>query len=181
MTTDDRSDAEQQTLETPVVTQVARGEWITLAAFVGLALLVHQQILGPLTDSGYASGDAVNNAALFPRLVANLILGLCALQLLQLLRRRVLLSAEFLQRTTRANAQRCAIGCAILVAYLAGLPVLGFYAATVAFLLAMMVTLNTRPLWLAALVAVLLTLAVGYVFEDLLRVVLPHGHLGLAL
>lgn len=165
--------------EAQVVDRVAPGEWLLLAAFVGLGLFVHQQILGPLTDQGNASGDAVNNAALFPRLVANLILGLCALQLVQLLRRRVLLSIEFLQVTTPENAWRCLAATVVLFAYVLGLPLLGFYPATVAFLLALFLLLKARPIWIAVLVAVLLTLVVGYVFEELLRVVLPQGRLGL--
>ncbi|MGY3437597.1 MULTISPECIES: tripartite tricarboxylate transporter TctB family protein [unclassified Marinovum] len=162
-----------------VVDRVAAGEWALLAVFTAVALFVHQQILGPLTDQGYASGDAVNNAALFPRLVANLILGLCALQLVQLLRRRVLLSSEFRHGTTRDHALRCLVASAALVAYLLGLPLLGFYPATGAFLLALFLLLKARPIWMALLVAVLLTFAVGYVFEELLRVVLPQGRLGL--
>ncbi|WP_323765701.1 tripartite tricarboxylate transporter TctB family protein [Marinovum sp.] len=165
--------------DTDVVARVALGEWLLLAAFVALALFVHQQILGPLTDEGYASGDAVNNAALFPRLVANLILGLCALQLVQLLRRRVRLSPEFLHPATRETVWRCLVASAVLFAYVLGLPLLGFYPATGAFLLALFLLLKARPVWIAALVAVLLTFVVGYVFEELLRVVLPQGRLGL--
>jgi hypothetical protein len=164
-----------------VVDKVAPGEWVMLAGFTALGLFVHQQILGPLTEAGYASGDAVNNAALFPRLVANLILGLCALQLVQLLRRRVLLSAEILHIAERGYAWRCLIAFLVLLAYLASLPLLGFYPSTAAFLLALFVLLKARPVWMAALVAVLLTFVVGYVFEELLRVVLPHGHFGLSL
>ncbi|OSP56377.1 tripartite tricarboxylate transporter TctB family protein [Pseudoruegeria sp. SK021] len=177
------SDSELRKDDTTATTvaRVAAGEWIALGAFVALALFVHQQILGPLTDAGYADGDAVNNAALFPRLIANLILGLCAIQFVQLLRRRVQLSAEFMYDAPRENALRCLVGFGILVGYLLGLPVLGFYPATVLFLLAMFLTLKTRPVWIAALVAVLLTLAIGFVFEELLRVVLPLGRFGLTL
>lgn len=163
------------------VDRVAPGEWVMLAAFTALALFVYQQIYGPLTAAGYADGDAVNNAALFPRLVANMILGLCALQFLQLLRRRVLLSAEFRHGSTSDTAWRCGVGTVVLLVYLLVLPVIGFYPATAAFLLALFLLLKSRPVWIAALVAVLMTLAVGYVFEELLRVVLPHGRLGLSL
>lgn len=176
------------TIETPdtgtrtnVVARVAPGEWALLAAFAAVALFVHQQILGPLTDAGYASGDPVNNAALFPRLVANLILGLCALQFIQLIRRRVLLSSEFLTETTRDYALRCLVAAQVLPAYLLLLPLLGFYPATAGFLWALFLLLKARPIWLAVLVAVLMTLIVGYVFEELLRVVLPHGQFGLSL
>lgn len=164
-----------------MVDRVAPGEWVMLAGFTALALFVYQQIYGPLTAAGYAEGDAVNNAALFPRLVANMILGLCGLQFLQLLRRRVLLSPEFRHGAKDGTLWRCAAGTAVLLAYLLALPVVGFYPATAVFLLALFLLLKSRPVWIAALVAVLMTLAVGYVFEELLRVVLPHGRFGLSL
>lgn len=167
--------------ETGRVDRVPPGEWLMLAAFAALGLFVYQQIAGPLTDQGNASGDPVNNAALFPRLVANLILGLCALQLVQLLRRRLLPSAEFLHGATRDTIWRCLAGFGVLLAYLAALPLAGFYPATAAFLLALFLLLKARPIWIAALAAAAVTLAVGYVFEELLRVVLPQGRLGLSL
>jgi hydrogenase/urease accessory protein HupE len=167
--------------QTPIVARVALGEWLVLAAFAGIAMFVYQQILGPLTDQGYASGDAVNDAALFPRLIANLILFLCALQFVQLLRRRVLVTVEFMQEPLRDNVWRCFAGSGMLVAYLLALPYLGFYPATSIFLLGLFVLLKARPVWFAALVAIILTLAVGYVFEDLLRVVLPRGLFDLSL
>lgn len=161
------------------VHRVALGEWAMLAGFVLLGLFVHQQILGPLTAAGHADGDPVNNAALFPRLVANLILGLCGLQLIQLLRRRVLLSDEFRLKARRGTIARGLAGLGLLVAYLLALPMAGFHAATMVFLFSLFALLKARPLWIAALVAVLMTLAVGYVFEELLRVVLPQARLGL--
>ncbi len=161
------------------VHRVALGEWAMLAGFTMLGLFVHQQILGPLTAAGYAEGDAVNNAALFPRLVANLILGLCGVQLIQLLRRRVLLSDEFRLEARRGNMARALAGLGVLLAYIVALPMAGFHAATVVFLFALFWLLKARPLWIAALIAVLMTLAVGYVFEELLRVVLPQARLGL--
>lgn len=175
------TDSAPQEPATGRVARVALGEWLMLAAFTALGLFVYQQIYGPLTAQGNASGDPVNNAALFPRLVANLILGLCALQFIQLLRRRVLLSAEFLQGATPDTALRALAGFGVLLAYLVALPLAGFYPATAVFLLALFVLLKARPIWIAALVAVLITLVVGYVFEELLRVVLPQGRLGVSL
>jgi hypothetical protein len=161
--------------EVPVVTRVAVGEWVVLAAFGAVVAFVYQQILGPLTEQGYASGDAVNDAALFPRIVANVILALCALQFLQLLRKRVLVTMEFMQKPQRGNIWRCILSATILIVYLLALPYLGFYPATFLFVFGLFLTLKARPLWFAAIAALLLTLAVGYIFEDLLRVVLPRG------
>ena len=166
--------------ESGQVSRVALGEWLVLAAFIALGIFVYQQINGPLTAQGNASGDPVNNAALFPRLVANLILGLSALQLVQLLRRKVRLSAEFRHKATGDSAWRCVACFGMLLAYLFALPLAGFYPATAAFLLALVVLLKARPIWFATLVAVLITFVVGYVFEELLRVVLPQGRLGLS-
>ncbi|TCS53209.1 tripartite tricarboxylate transporter TctB family protein [Primorskyibacter sedentarius] len=166
--------------ESGQVSRVALGEWLMLAAFIALGIFVYQQINGPLTAQGNASGDPVNNAALFPRLVANLILGLSALQLVQLLRRKVRLSAEFRYKATGDSAWRCLACFGMLLAYLFALPLAGFYPATAAFLLALVVLLKARPIWFAVLVAVLITFVVGYVFEELLRVVLPQGRLGLS-
>ena len=166
--------------ESGQVSRVALGEWLMLAAFIALGIFVYQQIYGPLTAQGNASGDPVNNAALFPRLVANLILGLSALQLVQRLRRKVRVSAEFRHKATGDSAWRCLACFGMLLAYLFALPLAGFYPATAAFLLALVVLLKARPIWFAVLVAVLITFVVGYVFEELLRVVLPQGRLGLS-
>ncbi len=70
---------------------------------------------------------------------------------------------------------RVVISVALIVAYVAAVPRLGFFSATFVYLIAHMAYLGIRPLWkpLAVTAGVLAVLYV--LFEFLLRVDLPGG------
>ena len=73
------------------------------------------------------------------------------------------------------TAPRVLISLALIVAYIVLVPVLGFFTATLVYLVAHMTYLGIRPLWkpVATTVGVLAVLYV--LFEFLLRVDLPGG------
>lgn len=74
-----------------------------------------------------------------------------------------------------APALRVVLSIALITGYIVLVPILGFFTATFAYLIAHMVYLGIRPLWkpLATTVGVLAVLYV--LFEFLLRVDLPGG------
>lgn len=73
------------------------------------------------------------------------------------------------------TAPRVLISLALIVAYIMLVPFLGFFTATLAYLIAHMLYLGIRPLWkpVATTAGVLAVLYV--LFEFLLRVDLPGG------
>lgn len=76
------------------------------------------------------------------------------------------------------SSQRVAISIALITAYIVMVPVLGFFTATLVYLVGHMTYLGIRPLW-KPVAATLGVLGVLYVlFEFLLRVDLPSGLLG---
>ena len=166
------------------------GEWLVLGFFVAVAALVFQQIATSLTEQGAASGDPLANAALFPRMVAILMLGLAALIGLRTALGRMAPPPEHATFDATpdqppeppAVRARMMLGTiALLCLYLVALRPLGFHIATTAAIAAMFALLGVRPLWWAALAGAGLNLLVAFVFEGLLKVVLPTGVFGISL
>jgi tripartite-type tricarboxylate transporter receptor subunit TctC len=67
---------------------------------------------------------------------------------------------------------------ALLLAYVAAIPLLGYVAATVPFVPASMLLLGYRKAWVVAAVTAGWCLFAAWVFRDLLHVALPQGLLG---
>ncbi len=141
--------------------------------------LVFYEAATTLTEQGYASGTPISNAALYPRLLAGLLLALLALQVVSDVRS----GPEAAGSEPAAAPDRpgqllfAALG---MVAYVLLLPVLGFLLATPIFVLAMLLALGDRdPVTLSAL-PLGLTLGCLAVFQGLFSVNLPRGLLGIA-
>jgi hypothetical protein len=150
---------------------------ILLGALGGLVL---HEAATSLAEQGHASGTPISNAALYPRLLAGLLLGLVALQSVRDLRAAgPVASGEAAPAPGHAGRSLAvALG---MVAYVAVLPVLGFLLATPVFVLALMLLLGDRaPATLAAL-PLAITAGCFAVFQGLFNVNLPRGLFGIAL
>lgn len=119
----------------------------------------------------YPTGPTITpGAAFFPRLVAAGIAALAVVLLVQGLLRR--------QRTheiARDEAVRAVVPLALLGAYVAAMSVVGFLAATVAFLLVLMRYSGVDRLRVLVPVAVGLSVVLQYAFVGFLHVPLPQG------
>lgn len=146
-------------------------DWAAWLFFAALPLLVFQQNAGPLAEQGAASGGPMANAAIYPAIIAWVMIGLAAVNLLRILGGRLAQgSAPEPTPTTRL-----ALWATLLVlVYLLALPWLGYYLSTPLMLAIFFVLLGLR-LPLAVAGALAMTLVVAAVFEGLLNVVLPLG------
>lgn len=138
--------------------------------------LVFQQSYTSLSEQGAATGDALSNAAMFPKILAVLLGALAVLQAGTALRRRSV--DETFQFTVTLRNSLIVIG--YLAVYLLALPRLGYHIMTPVLCLAVLLLLGVRPI-LALIVACAMSLIVALFFESALNVILPVGIFGLAL
>lgn len=133
-----------------------------------------------LVEQGYASGTPITNAALYPRLLAGLLLALLALQVFTDIRAAPASDED--QSPAAPGHMRLSMFVAMaIVGYIMILPVLGFLVTTPVFVLVLLLVLGDRKT--ATLVAVPLGTTAGcvVVFQVLFNVNLPRGLFGLAL
>lgn len=150
---------------------------ILLALLCGL---VFYEAATTLAEQGYASGTPISNAALYPRLLAGLLLGLLALQVVSDVRSDG--PPAFAEGPPAlGQGRQTAFAAVAIITYVALLPVLGFLLATPLFVLGLMLMLGDRNR--ATLVGVPLGITVGcmVVFQGLFNVNLPRGLFGIAL
>ena len=150
---------------------------VFLATICGLVLF---EAATTLTEQGYASGTPISNAALYPRLLAGLLLFLLAMQVVADLRATGPTAHAEAQASLGGTGLVAFTGLAI-VAYVVLLPVLGFIVATPVLVLGLLLLLgDRRP---ATLVAVPLAMTAGCmaVFQGLFNVNLPRGLFGIGL
>ncbi len=167
--------------------QMALGHWIVLFAMFGIVALVFQQIATSLTEQGAASGDALYNAALFPKWVAITIAGLGVIVAVQMLIFGVPdesgTEAPAAPDETSDNRARLRLQEMVIVGltllYLVMLEPVGFHVTTFVVIGAMFAALDARPLWRPLVASAALTLIASFIFEGLLKVVLPVGYFNL--
>lgn len=153
-------------------------EALAAAVCLGVAGLVFQQAATDLAEQGIASGGPYDNAASYPVTVAICLVMLVALQigasLVGRLSRRPAPDGAEGDVTLRSLA-RPAAALAVLVAYVLLLKPLGYYIATLAMMAAIMAVCGLRN-WLAvAVVVVVVTFGLAWVFEVVLLVSMPGG------
>lgn len=146
-------------------------DWITWALFLALPLVIFWQSATSLEEQGVASGGPMENAALFPRMIAWLLLGLAALNGARLLTGRVARTSPLRPTDTTRLA---VIATTLFVVYLLILPYLGYHVATPVLMALLLILLGLGPV--ASVVGgVAMSLSVAAVFQGLLNVVLPVG------
>jgi putative tricarboxylic transport membrane protein len=152
-------------------------DWIAWAMFAAIPVLIFWQSATSLTEQGVASGGPMQNAALFPRIIAFAMTLLVAVLGLRLVLGRVRRPSPL----HAAEGTRLALAAtALFFVYLIVLPRAGFHLATPVLGFLMFWLLGIRPL--AALAGgTALSLVTAFVFEGLLNVVLPVGVFNIAL
>ena len=153
---------------------------LPVAFFAAVCGLVFYEAATTLTEQGYASGTPISNAALYPRLLSGLLLGLLVLQVV----------AEFRGGNSArpeegapapGHVRLMALTALAITAYVASLPILGFLLATPILVLVLLILLGDRqPLTLIG-VPTAITLGCLLVFQGIFNVNLPRGIFGIAL
>ena len=146
-------------------------DWIVWALFACLPVVVFWQAATSLAEQDAATGGPMRNAAIFPRIVAWVLVGLCIVHALRLVAGRL----DQPSRLTATPTTWIALSVtAVFVVFLLVLGVLGYYIGAPLLLIAFMRLLGVG--WAGAVpAAAAMTVAVAFVFEGLLNVVLPLG------
>lgn len=146
-------------------------DWIVWAALLSVPAVVFWQIKTSLAEQEVASGGPLENAAIFPAIIGWVLVALCGIQAARLIWGRVG-QASPLKRTPTTPAALMA--SALFVAFLLSLSWLGYYVAVPLLMVALMMLFGVR-VFTALIFAAILTVAVAFIFEGLLNVVLPLG------
>ncbi|WP_368346307.1 tripartite tricarboxylate transporter TctB family protein [Pelagovum sp. HNIBRBA483] len=148
--------------------------------FAILSGVVLYEAATTLTEQGHASGSAIRNAALYPRLLAGLLLFLVFLQVISDFR----LSGPVpgAEEPAEPGQDRLTVFAALtLVAYIILLPIMGFLLTTPVFVLAFLLLLGDRNWRTLSFVPMATTAGCFVVFQMMFNVNLPRGLFGLAL
>lgn len=146
-------------------------DWLVWALFIALPLVIFWQSATSLEAQGVAQGGPMENAALFPRMIAWLLLGLLALNGLRLATGQVAQTSP-IAATELTRMALIVTGCFVL--YLLALPLLGYHLLT-PVLMALLLQLFGLSLLPSLAGGVAMSLIVAAVFQGLLNVVLPVG------
>ena len=141
---------------------------------IGLGLLVFSLVMyffiipNQIKEISFGAGSL--SPSIFPK-VAVVIIGFLATCLM--------INSFFFKRQTRLSpfGPKALAIILFLVAYVAGIQILGYYVATGLFLLALMIYLS-REKWIKYTVIIVIFLVVNYLFfEKVLKLILPRGYL----
>lgn len=153
-------------------------EWLGLAFFAGLGLLVFQQIATSMAEQGIASGGPYDNAASYPRGIAILMLVLLAVQLVRTL--TLAESGHEQAEPPSLEALRRSVGLLVIFAvYLLCLNWFGYHLSTAPLAAAVMLLCGVRNIGFVIGLALVMSFVLAFIFEKILNVVLPGGMFGL--
>ena len=148
---------------------------VAWAFFVLVPVVILWQSATSLAEQGVASGGAMENAAIFPRIIAWIMIGLAAVNAFRILGGRLTHQTPITGTPTTGLAL---VSTGLFIAYLLIMPYAGYHLAT-PMLLAVLLRLYGLG-WVGSIgAAVIMSLGVAAVFEGLLNVVLPVGALGI--
>ncbi|KJZ21746.1 hypothetical protein TW79_21290 [Tritonibacter mobilis] len=142
--------------------------------------LIFYEAATSLAEQGYASGTPISNAALYPRLLAGLLLVLLAFQIIADVRATDP-NAGVEDAASAGSTRQTAITGISIVACVMLLPIFGFILVTPVLVLGLLLLFGDRQP--ATLIAVPLAIPAGclLVFQGLFNVNLPRGLFGIAL
>lgn len=147
-----------------------------LAAICGLAL---HETATSLVEQGNASGSPIQNAALYPKLLAYLLIALLLAQAISDLRATRARDTGMPAASVRQRNQIIAAAVAIVL-YLAALPIAGFVLATPLFVFALLFVLGDRSLITLIGLPVAVSAGCLVAFQGVFNVNLPRGVFGIA-
>ncbi|WP_299653956.1 tripartite tricarboxylate transporter TctB family protein [uncultured Jannaschia sp.] len=146
-------------------------DWIAWVVLLAIPLIVLWQNTTSLEEQGVAGGGPMTDAAMYPGLIAWILVVLSGVNGVRILAGRVAGPSPIRTGPTTMLA----IGTVLLfVVYLLALRPLGYHLTT-PVLLAVLLRAFGLSFWTALLGGVAVSLTVAAVFEGLLNVVLPVG------
>jgi hypothetical protein len=146
-------------------------DWVAWILFASVPVIVFWQCSTSLVEQDAAGGGPMENAALYPRVLAGVMSVLVVVQALRLLLGKVRQPSPF---KAHPETRRALVGAGLFVVYLVALPVIGFHIATPLLCTGLFLLLG-MSIVASVVGAVLLWLATSFVFAGLLNVVLPVG------
>ena len=166
-----------------------KGELFIFLTFAAIGVYVLIEIATRFVALGIAGGGGRDNAALFPGILAVLLLIVTAMKLAMTLRRPTPIAQVQEPATTDGTDAIRAPGSirtqvwllVLVVGYVVLLDVVGYIVTTPIALFLMFRLLGVRRPGLNALVSAATTLVVWYVFSELMRIPMPPGRFGLYL
>lgn len=153
------------------------GQLAFLALLLCIPLFVFYDIATRFAAEGVASGSAENNAAMYPRLVALLLLFLILIQGARTLLERSVSAGRGADLSLAALTKyRRSVAVFILfLLYLSAFRWFGFMIATPLFLVSVQFVLGYRNVIAMALYSGGVTMAIWFAFSKILNLVLPAG------
>lgn len=155
-------------------------EYGVALGFMAIGILILYYTGTEFAEAGFAAGDALQNAALFPNLIAYALIALSLLNILMLLLGRVSQSLEDGELPVpEAHLRLRVIGILVVVAlYLMVVKSVGYDLSTPVMMFAMFAILGAGLIE-AALLGIGISILLSVIFEQGLNVIFPVGQLGL--
>jgi hypothetical protein len=151
-------------------------DWIAWIFFASIPAVIFWQSSTSLAEQGAAAGGPLENAALYPRVIATLMCIVVVIHGMRLVLGRV----QHRSAWEGSSGTGLALVLSVLfVAYLALLPYAGFHLATPVLLIIMMRAFGVGSVT-SVIASVTLWLTTAFIFEGLLNVVLPVGMLNIS-
>jgi len=155
---------------------VKRGEPFLLLLFISIVFLTFFETNTTLVEADAASGGAMFNAALYPEILGFLLLGLIMREAVHLFKSRSQIrEMDFQKNLIHMRPVRLVASFAILLSYVLLMKPVGFYISTIFFMFSFFYLLGTRKIKIALALSVISTFSVAFVFEYILKVILPVG------
>ncbi|MCF7944233.1 MAG: tripartite tricarboxylate transporter TctB family protein [Spirochaetia bacterium] len=152
-------------------------EWLLLACMMLIVGVVFWQVHTDMTEAGIASGGPLNNAAAYPRGLAVILALLSATRIvIKIFKRTEDEAAEGNGGKAVLDAfYRSSLLLILFAIYLWGLGYFGYHIMTPIFLIVVLYYAGERKWQMMLLFGVLSSLAVAFIFEVFLKIVLPGG------
>ena len=154
----------------------AKLEWYVLAFILLIVAVVFWQIYAVMTPAGIASGGALENAAAYPRGLA-IILGILVIlrSVAKIIESKKQEVSESETSISWYSMRTSILLLVVFTLYLLGLGKLGYHIMTPIFLIIILFLVGEKN-WLKILLfSVICSLSIAFVFEVLLKIVLPGG------
>lgn len=149
--------------------------WPIATFFVIIIAIVFQQISTSFVEQNMASGGPYDNAASYPRIVAIMIGLLLIVQLL--MKGNGFNSSDIPEGADKKATLRAILLIGIFGIYIYTLKFLGYQIGTPLMIFSVTLLCGDKRYFRAAIFAILASLSIAFVFEQLLNVVLPGGFL----
>ena len=155
-------------------------EYAVAGVFLALGVAILTYTGTVFVEAGYGEGDALQNAALFPDIIAWGLIALSAINIASLAFGRTSQMAEDVAMPEYDSALRlkAILHLGTVAMYLGVLRHVGYDLATPVFLFVQFILLGAR--WIEAVIlGIAISLVLALIFEQGLNVVFPVGRLGL--